>query len=520
LGGLTGAYFFLGKTESSEAEATEAPSKSVTLLKKDAWEVESVTFDMGEEKLTLLPVVLPTHTPVPTAAPDPEATAAPTPAQDNSPTPKPTPTPEIEWRIENHETAPINTTTVNDMARLGFSLTAAEKIADSGDVKEFGLDQPRGRITALYTDGSSEIINVGVQTPAKDYYYAMREGDPAIYMIYTTTGERIFKNLGDLLDTTIPALTADTLEYVLIKQKGKDPIEFDYLGTEEEKTADIEQFGAFVINMVQPFKGWELYATNFQTNVIDKLTGMTIDNLEDANPTDYARYGLDDPELEFWIKDSAGEIHLLVGSEKESGVVYVKYPDYPYVFSMKKSGLAALYDVNIFGFTQRFIALQNIDNIESGTVKSVAANYEFEINHKLVPVTATPTPTPDPAVTPTPAAENPEPLPTPAPKKEIHPTFNGQSVQDEAFRNFYQILIGLSYDSAISDFTKSGDPVVTINYVLNTGDPDVTVKFHEYNNDFYAVEKDEEPIRFVIGKQYVNNMFQSAIDLLAGKLDE
>jgi len=543
----------LGSHPAATADSSPSPSAStlVSLIDKQKWDVQSIKYTANGNDISLLPEVQPTPTPFPTPAPVEGATPSPSPSQ--SPTPTPTPTPNITFTVSGYDDSVLNASTVDDMSRLAYSLSASEKISDNGDPKDFGLDPPACEIDVKYNDGTDKTIYVGMQTPAQDYYYIMIKGDPAIYMVSSSIGARAFYTADDLLDKTLPTISSDTIEYVYIRQKGKDPIEFKYDGTQDAMDKDMQQYGGVQLFMTTPYKGWQLYNQNFQTAVLDGMSGITIGNLVEATPADYSKYGLDDPALEVWLKDTNGEIHLDIGNDadpadiKSAGssdasaaatatadakpYVYVKFADRPAVYVMDKSYLSTLYDVNIFGFTQRFIELANIDNVDSISIKSATTNYDVQLNHEYIPVTATPTPTFTPSPTPDPSAPeaqgetpaeapNTSPMPTPTPQDVIHPALNGQQVQDKAFRTFYQAVIGLSYDTGIDTFTPTAPPEVTITYTFNNGDPDVVTKYYRYNNDFYAVQKDDDPIQFVISKQYVDAMFQSAVDLLAGKLDQ
>ncbi|MDR2650665.1 MAG: DUF4340 domain-containing protein [Clostridiales bacterium] len=540
LGGLIGAYFYLGGRPADDTAASETPSKTVNLIDKQKWDIQSVRFVSKDNDVTILPVILPT--PAPTSQPAPVETSPDNSPSSAPPASSPTPTPNISFTVSGFEDAVIDKTVVDNMARMAYSLDAAEKVADNGDPKAFRLDPPDGEINIKYTDGTEKTVYVGMQSPAKDYYYIMVKGDPAVYMVYSTTGERAFYGMDKILSKALTAVTADTLQYVYVKQKDKDAIEFAYDGEPEELAAAIEQYGAVTLYMVQPYKGWELYNSNFKTYVLDGMDGINIGGLVEARPEDYAAYGLDDPSLTVWLKDAAAEIHLEIGDDADRAdvtdadenktYVYVKFYDRPSVYVMDKSYLTTLYDINPFGFTMRFVSLHNIDDVVSFTIKSVSRNYDAVLNHELIYVTATPaptftpTPTPDPDVPApsdtAPASEdaNTSPAPTPTPEKLIHPRVNGQEVQDKAFRTFYQAVIGLSYDTGIDTFTPTGLPEITISYKLNNGEPDVVTRYYKYNNDFYAVRKDDDPIQFVVGKQYVDAMFKSAEDLLAGKLDK
>jgi hypothetical protein len=181
--------------------------------------------------------------------------------------------------------------------------------------------------------------------------------------------------------------------------------------------------------------------------------------------------------------------------------------------------------MNVLAFTYRFAALVNIDHCDGVRIQSTdGQTYDVQVVHELIPVTPAPTPTPDPNVTPDPNATvapqaAPAPQATVAPEKKLHPSVNGTAVQEGAFKTFYQTLIGLSYDSAISEFTPDSQPAVLIAYQLNSGEPNPTFQYFDYNTDFYAVQQDDRPIQFVINKLSVDQMFASMKKLLAGELD-
>ena len=535
LGGLIGAYFYLGNNPIGKEEPSESPSAAVKLIDKQKWDVQSVQFLSKGNEVTLLPVVGPSPTPRPTP------TSAAEQAPSETPAPIPTPTPNISFTLSGFEDAVLDNTAVDNMTRMAYSLDAAEKVADSGNPKDFRLEPPESEINVQYADGTEKTIYVGMQSPAKDYYYAMIKGDPAIYMISTGIGERAFYTMDKLLSKTLPSISAETLEYIYVEHRGMDPIEYAFDGTQEEFEASKEQYGAVLLHMVQPFKGWELYASNFQTYVLDGMSGISIGDLIEVQPEDYSIYGLDDPSLEFWLRDGGCEIHLEIGNDVDNAdeenidgdksYVYVKFFDRPQVYIMDKSYLSTIYDINPFSFSPRFVALLNIDTVDGMAIRSEAVNYDITLNHELIPVTPTPTPSPTPSPTPEPDAAEPaetepaiqpesSPAPTPTPRKVIRPIVNKQEVQEDAFKKFYQSVIGLSYDTVIDIFTPASLPDISISFVLNTGEPHVEVRFFRYNNDFYAVQRDDGPIQFVIGKQYVDAMFKSAEDLLAGKLDK
>ncbi|MDR1639455.1 MAG: DUF4340 domain-containing protein [Clostridiales bacterium] len=520
LGGLAAAYFFLGQKDATVEEATAEPSKTVSLVKKSIWEVTKASFHSDNGEMEIYPVLTPNPTPAPTAAPDPEATPSPVPEE--TPTPTPTPTPIVGWAVKGFENAKLTSYTVTDIMRSVYALDASEQFMPTvSNPADFKLDPPQAYAEVEYSDGEKKKIMIGAQTPDKSSYYMMIEGDPALYLTYSSTGEDFFKTPKDLLDKTITMVASDALEYVYIAPKGKSPIEFAYKGTEEEKQSDIQTYGGIGLYMVQPYDGWDLYASNFQTNVLDGMSGIAMDSVIDANPSNLADYGLDDPALEVWLTDSSTDLHFLIGNDIDDETAYAMFYGTPYVYSMQKSYVAGLYDINVFKFTQRFIALVNIDNCAGIDITGPGRSHSMTIVHQTISPTPIPTPTTDPAATPSPVpAESPAPTATPIPQKVIHPTVDGTVTQEGAFKDFYQTVIGLGYDSEIQGFTPSGAPEITIKYTMIPGLDPIDINLYTYNQNFYAIEKDGGDIRFVINKQYLDLMFQTLDDMKSGKFDE
>jgi hypothetical protein len=521
LGGLVGLYAYLSQRE-VEDEATETPSKTVSLIKREDWEVAKAKFGSENGELTILPVLTPNPTPNPTAAPAEGSTPTPTPEVTNTPTP--TPKPLVGWEVEGFEGEPLMSSVLSDMMRSVFSLDASEKVADTiSDPKEYKLDPPEAYGEVEFIDGTKKRISIGMMSSARDYYYMSIEGDPALYLTYASTGEDFFKGVNDLIDKSVATVSAEGIQRIYIAQKGKTPIEFAYKGTDEQMQSDLEAYGSVSLNMVSPYDGWELYSTNFQTNVLDSLSGITMEEVIEAKPSNLSEYGLDDPELEIWMKDTSVDMHLLIGKDIDSDLAYAKFYDRPYVFSIKKSYLAKLKDMNVFQFTQRFVSLVNIDDCIGLKITGPNRSHEIKITHQTITPTPAPTPTQapdDPEATPTPTpAESPTPTPTPVPQKVVNASVDGQSVQEAAFKDFYQSVIGLSYDSEIEEFTPSGSPEATISYQLQ-GKDGIEINLYPYNQNFYAIEKDGAEIRFVLNKQYVDLMFKTLDDLIAGNLDE
>ena len=66
-------------------------------------------------------------------------------------------------------------------------------------------------------------------------------------------------------------------------------------------------------------------------------------------------------------------------------------------------------------------------------------------------------------------------------------TADGKSVEEDSFKKFYQVLIGLQVEGQVEKKVPNR-PDVSVKYSLNKGDARmVTVNYVPYDRDFYAI---------------------------------
>lgn len=460
---LLGVYFILQNRESAntpEPEPTETPSEYFYLTDRTKDELVSFTLEGQNETLNF-------------SQREDESNAK-------------------VWYIEEYSDALLSTYTVNNLATSAYTLSTDTKLMDEpASLTEYGLDPPRATLTSKFSDGTESAVHVGNLAPTGDYYYAMTENDPALYLLYKYTGDRLFYQLKDVLDLTLPAINTEALTYTYIHEEGKPEIEIDFSGTEEEKQKDIESFGAVVLTMFKPYAGREIYASNLVEFILKGIDSISASELVEYSTEDFSQYGLDNPKLDIWLKDTANELHILVGDDTGNGTNYCKLADQDMVFTVKSDTFKNFYNINVNGFIERFVALVNIVNVTSVEIRSEEANYDIHLTHT---------------------------------KDEedydiIIPEIDGQEVQELAFKTFYSSMIGLAYDTEIPIYTPDGDPDVTITYYLNNGQEPVVTQYYGYNSNFFAVKKADYDIQFVVSRQNMDLMFKNMVKLLAGELD-
>lgn len=473
LGGLAGFYVWQsGRQRVADAEAAEAAeaesasaSTTVTLINRDESDVISVVFTADGHSFTL------------------KRQAA---VEEDE---------EDQWFLVEHPEIELNQTSAKDMVRgLTYLSVADTVLAETDNPAEYGITEGGATAVATYADGGTATVRIGKMTPAKDRYYMMLDGDPAVYLLLTYYGNRYYNDVDALLDTTLATIDANSIEYVLIAAKDRPVIEFGFDGTEEERTAMYEQYGMVSVTMMQPYPGRELYYSSFETNVLTAYNEFTIGDLVALKPDDLSIYGLDEPSLEVRFTDAEGDNHLLFGDTLDDGEhIYCMIVGKPHVFLADYAYVEALYNINVFTFIEKFIALINIQDCVGIDIEwpgNPDRSHRMEIGHEL---------------------DEDE-------YDVVVPFVDGLPVQELAFKTVYRYLIGLSYDTEVETFTPDSPPVFSITYHLADGES-TTIHFYTYNSNFYAVQRDDNPIQFVTNKQATELVLDSVPDLLAGKLD-
>ncbi|MCL2016645.1 MAG: DUF4340 domain-containing protein [Defluviitaleaceae bacterium] len=382
----------------------------------------------------------------------------------------------------------LDQNTTRQMVRDVFMLTATDTVMEQVDnPQEFGI----GNVVATgdFADGSQATILLGNLTPDHSRFFAMMEGDSALYLINTFSGNRLQQGLYDLVDMTLPFVNTMELLHIYISERGRQPLEFIASGTEEEILEMVNQFGATTLTMIYPFPDRDLTMTNFDMFVMQGFANFTPSEVYELFPTtgDLQRLGFAEPSLEFIMQDANGGFHLIFGDNHDDEYIYMMYADRPHVFLAPRADMASLLGINPFNFIERFVALLNIVDVEGVTITSpTRGNYDILINNFQ--------------------DEN--------ERAQIAPTVNGREVVDSDFRRAYQSMIGITIEQEVGEQAAlPATPDVTIVYHMLDGE-DVTVEFFVHDANFYLIRQDGLPVQFVTSRLAMNVMFDTLGNLL------
>ncbi len=102
-----------------------------------------------------------------------------------------------KWNIIKPESAPAESDTVKSIISTLSSLTTAD-FHEEKDLKEYGLDKPKAKVTVTLEDGSGHTLFIGKENKVKQQRYVKYEKIDYIYTIYKISYNNIFKTLDDL----------------------------------------------------------------------------------------------------------------------------------------------------------------------------------------------------------------------------------------------------------------------------------------------------------------------------------
>lgn len=386
--------------------------------------------------------------------------------------------------------------TVDDLSRSFTALTADVVVEEEpSDLSIYGLKDPVVKGEAELKDGTKVVLNLGNKTAEGSTYYLMKEGDPKVYTVWSSYGQKLSSSLSDFRDKTLTQINLAEMSYLYMAKEGQKEIE---IVTSEEQTEDQVQYRLGLYEMVKPYKQPRGIDSTKLDEKLKGLPNLVIKDFADDNPTDLSVYGLDKPVMQFIIKDSANTLDLAFGNTLDDGTIYFKTADSDAVYTMDKAQLDFM-NTKPMEIMERFSYIVNIDSVDKVVIEGKGKT------HTLTMTRATEK-----------AAKEGE-------KDKVITTYflDGEEKKEDAFKDFYQSLIG-TYVDTDKTHEPQGEAEVKLTYYLNRGaERKVIVEYVPYDRDFYSlVLKGESESEFLVARNRIDWVFEDLDVLIASKLEK
>lgn len=287
---------------------------------------------------------------------------------------------EDTWVNTEKEDFPLMQNRINSIANAMKDLSASRKLEDVEDLAQYGLDSVTKTVTAKDSSGNEKTLKIGAVNEYTGDYYAMVDGDDAVYTISDSLVNYTDYTLEDLqqLDTVI-AVTSDQANQVTLLKGGtqmtfeKKDVEAqeetaeeteaeqassetaeetgEADATEETETAAAEQ-AWFEVTDAGETQLTEEEETSLDA-AIDAAGSASVDSCVNykVEGEDRAQYGLDEASetvitISFTAADEEGTSTLHVGNLDETGAYYyVGVGDSKAVNLVEKESLDAIFEV-------------------------------------------------------------------------------------------------------------------------------------------------------------------------------
>jgi hypothetical protein len=275
--------------------------------------------------------------------------------------------------------------------------------------------------------------------PSRAGYYAMRAGDPAVYLVPSYPGERLYLTPGSVRGKKLPAfpVSTDVSRFTLESAKSRFVLETRDGGHEFIMTAP------YKVPRKVDMERFEALMTFFKE--------LRIRDFEDDNPASLAVYGLDKP-VKVFIEGPEASLRLLAG-RADGSKQYAKLEDKPGVFSLNQ--MEAALAAKAFELVDTRVYSPAPDTVDSIAVSGGGKTLTVEIRRA----------------------------------GETNYFFNGRRVSPASFSAFFEACAGLVMDAENpSPSARPPAPEMSIRYTLNTPPgAEETIGLAPYNRDFYAL---------------------------------
>jgi len=194
----------------------------------------------------------------------------------------------------------------------GIKSSKVYRNVDSGKLKEYGFLNPRISLKMSFKDSNSIELFVGDKTPAEDFYYAMiGSNSNIVYLVYAYKFLSIEKKTDDFRKKEIFSIQPQSVDKLVIEEKGKKPLIFMRLITNQVETYEA----------ISPVKR---KLDNFKVKTfLMNITSLSISHFYYGKLDDYAmrRYGLFGGGINITLYGNGGKDieKLTIGREFERG---------------------------------------------------------------------------------------------------------------------------------------------------------------------------------------------------------
>ncbi len=413
------------------------------------------------------------------------------------------------WSSEAEPERPINQEKVVDLLSLAAVVKADKLIMTRPeDPAEYGLAEPAIYFEAVQSDGTSLRISIGDKAITGDGYYAQVNDSEAVYLLDSSYGTRMAYSTPDMTAIeNAPVIEADSIYHIKLEKREGNNFELRYDTT---NTVDKTGSGMFPWVVLQPYEEGYSAENSKVSDLLPNFASFKLLKNVDYTGKNLSQYGLEDPAAaitvgyyEYYTQtldkpetdpNTGQEItektyydeksyKIYVGDRDDGENYYVRPEGSNSVYTMKAEVVEKMLQTDPFSILSSFVIIPNIDTVDKIEINIDGQPYTMEIKRETIKNDA---------------GEE---------EKKATYYYNGKEASEDVFKDVYQIMIGAGYDKEILETVDEAKlrPTLSITYYLTNGNS-LTSSYLPYNDSFYIVKTQDNPIRFFTDKREIEEI--------------
>ena len=376
----------------------------------------------------------------------------------------------------------------DEVANVCADLQFIEIASAGGDLKDFGLDDPRATVTVNYSDDTRAVIRVGNNAASELGVYIAFGSSDAVYLAGADDVKPLLYSVNEFISLAITDTNedSDNAEFSTLTISGTHYDEPITLEPNKDEAIDASYVVTAPKKMVA--NATESY------DIAGSIRGLQAEYVICANPSDsqLESYGLSDPYATVKASYPDTDITLHSSAPDDAGLVYIYNPDKNVVYQIQLAAVSWA-NTSLDLLTPEYITQIKLAAVSKIEFKAGDSSYTFDVS------STTETTTDDSGT-----------------EQQVTTTvakYDGEELNEGYFNIFFQNLNGIKNQGPVEG---SGDEVMEFTVSYSTGrDPD-TVKVYKADNAAYAVELNGDKIGSA-SKNYIDQLIKSADSLAKGE---
>lgn len=280
-----------------------------------------------------------------------------------------------KYTVLGYEDIEVDISQLKSIFRTAGYIEAEEIVSeDLSNIAEYGLDKPIATITALYSDGKSNVIYIGDNPPGRGTYYAIVKGVDKVITLWNNYGNNAKVTINDLRIIEKISFELTDLKKIHLYKDGNTLMELT-------NTIDGSQIGISTWSLSAPY--YKELHTSDSSKSFSKLTQLIL-AIEPSKVLsaegDFANYELDNPWGMIELTPINGEAISMLFGKITDGNVAMKYSNSDIIYSISQNRLS-LFEYKTIDIIERLLILINVKNVISIELNGVVGNNKITINH-------------------------------------------------------------------------------------------------------------------------------------------